>query len=443
MDYTLRFDVAIKDHYLHVPLDYNNPHGSEITIFAREFVDPNKKDQDLPYLLFLQGGPGFKGDRPALVYGWLKEALKEFRVIILDQRGTGLSVPLNRQTLETIGEPESQAAFLTYFRADSIVKDAEEFRKYFNQEKWTTLGQSYGGFITFTYLSLFPESLQRCLVAGGTPPIYHDCLTVYHRALYSTALANKKYFEMYPRDQQILNEIRDHLAEHEEFLPNGDPLTTERIQLIGNLLGTTYRVHNLHYLLQETFVQAKGGRRLSDTFLSNIAELICFAPHPLYILMHETIYAQGKASLTNAKQAIWGLKHYGFQGEMRKDSKDLSADFTPTAENVQLVGEIYQPWLYRQDSALKPLKDTFYQLENLSRNYEWSPLYNRKKLANNQVPLACIVYEHDVFVDKELSLATLEKVHSAKVWVSDEYQHDGLRVDGEKIFKRLLEMTQK
>lgn len=59
------------------------------------------------------------------------------------------------------GSPEDQARFLTYFRADSIVKDCEMVRKEVvkgTDQRWSVLGQSFGGFCCMTYLSLYPSS---------------------------------------------------------------------------------------------------------------------------------------------------------------------------------------------------------------------------------------------------------------------------------------------
>lgn len=39
----------------------------------------------MPYLLYLQGGPGFEGPRPSESGGWIQRACEEFRVILLDQ----------------------------------------------------------------------------------------------------------------------------------------------------------------------------------------------------------------------------------------------------------------------------------------------------------------------------------------------------------------------
>jgi len=58
----------------------------------------------------------------------LDRALDEYRVLLLDQRGTGHSTPVNRQTLPLRGGPAEQADHLMHFRADSIVRDCEAIR---------------------------------------------------------------------------------------------------------------------------------------------------------------------------------------------------------------------------------------------------------------------------------------------------------------------------
>lgn len=39
----------------------------------------------MPYLLYLQGGPGFECARPTEASGWIQKACEEFRVILMDQ----------------------------------------------------------------------------------------------------------------------------------------------------------------------------------------------------------------------------------------------------------------------------------------------------------------------------------------------------------------------
>jgi len=68
--------------------------GRTITVFARDVVAAEKRDAGLPTLVFFQDGPGGASPRPETRSGWLGQALKEHRVLLLDQRGTGLSTPV-------------------------------------------------------------------------------------------------------------------------------------------------------------------------------------------------------------------------------------------------------------------------------------------------------------------------------------------------------------
>src|SRR5713101_5645356 len=82
-----------------VPHDHAKPGGETIELFAREVVAADHLASDLPWLLFLQGGPGFGAPRPTGRGSWLDRALKDYRVLLLDQRGTARSSPANRRTL--------------------------------------------------------------------------------------------------------------------------------------------------------------------------------------------------------------------------------------------------------------------------------------------------------------------------------------------------------
>src|SRR5580700_10944606 len=112
--------TVLTDHTFTVPLDHGQPDGAGIEVFAREVVAADQAGSSLPWLLFLQGGPGFGAPRPSGRDSWLDRALGEYRVLLLDQRGTGRSTPASRQTLGGLGSAKAQADYLTRFRADSI-----------------------------------------------------------------------------------------------------------------------------------------------------------------------------------------------------------------------------------------------------------------------------------------------------------------------------------
>src|ERR1700756_5299230 len=150
--------TVVTDLAFTVPLDHARPGGEQIELFARAVVAADKAADRPPWLLFLQGGPGGASPRPIGRESWLDRALNDYRVLLLDQRGTGRSTPATRQTLAGLGSARAQADYLANFRADSIVRDAEIIRRaLIGDEPWTVLGQSYGGFCAVTYLSLAPE----------------------------------------------------------------------------------------------------------------------------------------------------------------------------------------------------------------------------------------------------------------------------------------------
>jgi len=148
-----------------VPLRYSDPDGKRIKVFAREVAAPDGRHR--PFLVFLQGGPGMEATRPTAhpsAPGWLDRALQDFRVLMLDQRGTGRSTPV--ATLDRMS-PEEQAGYLACFRADSIVEDAEFIRKELDVERWSVLGQSFGGFCVLHYMSAAPGGLAEAFLTGG------------------------------------------------------------------------------------------------------------------------------------------------------------------------------------------------------------------------------------------------------------------------------------
>lgn len=100
--------VVLTDHRFTVPLDHTRPDGEHIELYAREVVATGKDPDTLPWLLYLEGGPGFGARRFVGRQAWLERALSEYRVLLLDQRGTGRSTPINRQTLPLCGTPGSR-----------------------------------------------------------------------------------------------------------------------------------------------------------------------------------------------------------------------------------------------------------------------------------------------------------------------------------------------
>src|SRR5215475_7859998 len=195
--------LVLTDHTISAPLDHTKPEGEQISVFGREVVAADKVsasgevDTSLPWLVYLQGGPGFSADRPsANPGGWLGRALADYRVLLLDQRGTGRSTPATRQSLTHRGSAQAQADYLRHFRADSIARDAELMRRSVAgvDTQWASLGQSFGGFITMTYLSIAPEGLSESFITGGLPGLPRNAEEVYRATYPRVAEKNAAYF---------------------------------------------------------------------------------------------------------------------------------------------------------------------------------------------------------------------------------------------------------
>ncbi|MFJ8853794.1 alpha/beta fold hydrolase [Streptomyces sp. NPDC102437] len=419
--------IVFTDRYFTVPLDHGDPSGEQIEVFGREAVASGRADEELPWLVYLEGGPGFGARRFIGTEAWLGRAVEEFRVLLLDQRGTGLSTPANRQTLPLRGGPREQADYLTHFRADSIVRDCELIRRQLTGgEPWTVLGQSFGGFCAVRYLSAAPEGLRTVLITGGLPSLDAHADDVYRAAYPRIERKTAAHYARYPQDVERAREITARLLEHPTDSA-GHRLTAEGFQSLGIMLGGGSGSHQLHYLLENAFVRTPHGTELSDTFQEAVRTASSFAGHPLYALLHEAIYGQGE------RPTAWSAERV--RGEFRQfDAAEALKGDGP----VLFTGESIHPWHFEVDPALRPLRET---AELLAARTDWAPLYDAERLAANKVPVAAAVYHDDMYVDTAHALRTAASIRGLRTWVTDEYEHDGLRAGGPRVLDRLLALV--
>ncbi|XP_065013718.1 uncharacterized protein LOC135641866 isoform X2 [Musa acuminata AAA Group] len=373
-------DLSLRDHRFTVPLDYSAAAGSSITVFAREVVAVGKEEEQLPYLLYLQGGPGFESPRPTEASGWLKRACEEYRVVLLDQRGTGLSTPLTVSSLSQIMSATKLVEYLQHFRADNIIKDAEFLRSCLVPDSgtWTVLGQSYGGFCAVTYMSFAPEGLKSVLLTGGIPPIAKGCTAdVVYRACFEQVVhQNEKYYKRFPQDVKVICDLVNYLAKAEGggvSLPSGGILTPRGLQTLGLAgLGSGGGFERLHYMFERVWdpeLVPGTGKRISYYFL---------------------------------KAMIF-------------------------------------PWMFDEIHALGPFTEAAHLL---AEKEDWPPLYDISRLNNNKVPVAAAVYYEDMYVNFKLAMETASEIAGIRLWVTNEYMHSGLRDNGYQVFEQLIGMLQ-
>ncbi|MCG7421707.1 alpha/beta hydrolase [Micrococcus sp. ACRRV] len=448
---TVLFDGTVAvDHWFTVPVDHAltlaealaqdaagtglGPGGrGTLEVFAREVRHPEDPEGERPWLLYLQGGPGSGGPRPARLGGWQCELAQHHRLLLLDQRGTARSTPVTAATLAGLPDDAARAAYLTHLRAPQIVQDAEMIRVALGAPPWTTLGQSFGGFCTLSYLSWRAEGLERCLVTGGLAPLTGHADRVYRATTARMHARWQEFLERHPQDAghwaEAVALIRAAQDDGDPYvLPDGTALTVGRAQQLGMLLGGNTRVDGLHWVLAEAVDRSGGEPRLSPGFLAAVAAQTTRAVNPLYAVLHEAIYAQ-PAALTDGRGATaWSAQRVLAE----------HPDSSPAADPAPVpTGEHVLPWAFETEPELRALAGV---AALLAAKDDWGALYDLDALAANEVPVAAAVYTDDVYVDRDLSLETAARVRGLQVWETDAFHHDGLADDGPGIVRRLRGM---
>lgn len=457
--------LAVEDHAIDVPLDWRGTsparlagvadapssplaeasaaekcdpafEGRSLRLFYRVACSPENVGRDLPYLVFLQGGPGGAGPRltSPTSDGWVAEAVRHFRVILPDQRGTGRSSRVDGATIAREGDAAAQARFLKRFLADSIVRDFEYLRlAELGGARWVTLGQSYGGFLTLAYLSTFPGAAAASFTCGGIPHVPASADEVYAHTFPRMVAKTHLLYERYPGDERRLALLADRVAAGDVRLPDGSPLSPRRLQSLGQGLGMKPGHERLHNLLDLAFsagdgsaeaaLAAAGGNaekvEVSPAFLAGAWEATNVVSNPLYWVLQELIYADGELErpIAWAAERAWAGR----------------PEFSPDARPLALTGEACFPWMFEEMPELTPFAGA---MGELMRDTSFGRLYDEARLAANETPLQAAVYFDDLYVDSGLQLDTLSRVGASHAWVTNEFEHDGLH--GERVFRHLL-----
>lgn len=401
-------NLRCDEHTIRVPLTENPNDTRTIDVFAR--VATREGGENLPYLLFLQGGPGAEAERPYLdpvTPVWLGTALEHYRVVMLDQRGTGRSTPVTDALTEK--DPLDAAEYLTHFRADAIVRDAEALREHLGAKTWNTLGQSFGGFTTLHYLSRHPEALDRIYITGGLCAIDRSAEEIYSLCYDKMRARSQWYYRKFPEHQDSIRRLIDHASEGKIVLPDGEVVSPSRLRSLGHLLGSDNGWIKLHSLLDFPLE--------SNAFRYDLQHLLPYnGRNPLYYVIHESSYADGVVTNWAAERTI------------PDDFLDDPTLFT--GEHVR------EDWL-NTVPAFQPWAEI---TKNLAQ-HRWPKLYNREALLQSEAQGAAAIYVNDAYVPLEYSLETAKLLPGVVLYTSSEYEHSGLRTSGTVVIQKLLDLA--
>ncbi|HVC41160.1 MAG TPA: alpha/beta fold hydrolase [Candidatus Saccharimonadales bacterium] len=415
--------MVVTGHRIDVPLDWNDPSGAQISVHAREVVAvEHADDKNRPAIVWFQGGPGFEVAFPDQRGGWLEQLLTRYRVLLLDQRGTGLSTPLEARSLP-VTDPPALAGYLRHFRQDSIVRDADRFRStlYGDDTDWYVFGQSFGGFCSLTYLSLLPEHLRGVIITGGFAPVLHETEEICTRLFNHVATRNAAYHARFPDDAARVRRIVDHLEANTEIDAHGRRLSARRFLMLGATLGHQHGEAELHGVIERADNDLDQLHALGGAVHADVAALMSPSTNPIYTVLHEAAYSNGPATRWAAERARLADPRYA-----------LDARPAP-----YFTGEAVFPWMLEELSGLHPLREAAHVLAE----YEgWTPLYDVARLRANTVPVVGTIYWDDLYVERPMALETASLLGNCRPWITNEYEHAGYRVDPKRVADRLFSM---
>jgi hypothetical protein len=183
-------------------------------------------------------------------------------------------------------------------------------------------------------------------------------------------------------------------------------MTTRWFRQVGSLLGMSDGAEHLHYLLERD--------PRSPAFAWDLAASLPFSGrNPLYAVIHEACYADGRATRWSAERV------------MPEEFRDDPTLFT---------GEHVFPWNFEDDADLAPLR----QAADLLAEREWPRLYDDEALRSCEVPCAAAVYADDAYVPRSFSEDTCSTIPTMRMWLTNEFEHNGLRAGGERVLDRLI-----
>ncbi len=347
----------------------------------------------------------------------------------------GLSTPATAETITSRGSPAQQAEYLTFFRAENAVRDLEAIRLCLtsdypeDKKKWTIMGSSYGGFVCLNYLSSYPEGLREAFPVAGMGPITQSVPDAPIEKLFRKVLErNAKYYEKYPEDKENVRKILGLIADSGVGgikLPCGDVLSEARFLEMGLYLGFHGGIDAIHAIVVRAAndIEIFGG--LTRPTLSAIEGMSGFNDHPLYAVLHGSLYAQGKPAKWVFDRVA--AKFPEFSTGLQKERH----------EGPLFTGEMVFKRAFENHGELKVLMDV---AEILETKQDWDELYDLEQLRRNEVPVYAAIFVDDMYVDFEYSLETARIVKGCKTYVTNTLYHDALRSRTGDVLRALFEL---
>ncbi len=161
-----------------VPLDYAGRVPGRISLHFAEQAPDGK-----PVLIALTGGPGQSAVQDATSFAMsLAPALTRYRLVVVDQRGTGQSGALDCAPLQRLSELSTLSATLdaqcatqigpqrAFYATSDTARDIDILRQALQAPRVALMGVSYGTFVAEQYARRFPGHVSLLILDSVVPP---------------------------------------------------------------------------------------------------------------------------------------------------------------------------------------------------------------------------------------------------------------------------------
>ena len=154
----------------------------------------------------------------------------------------------------------------------------------------------------------------------------------------------------------------------------------------------------------------------SLAFLHDVEGALKWERNPIYATLHESSYADGVATRWSAAAARCRTRSRRRAPSPRSTSSRGCGRTTPGCTAI---------------ATRRPS----------SPSTRGRRLYDADRLRRNEVPVAATIYVNDVYVERAFAVETAALVGNLRAWETNEYEHNGLRADGERVVGRLIDMV--
>ena len=140
-----------------------------------------------------------------------------------------------------------------------------------------------------------------------------------------------------------------------------------------------------------------------------------FARNPIYATLHESSYADGVADALVGGAAA--ARRASRQGLLHGRAR-LPVDVGGLRLRCGRTRRRRDPGRARLAAAVR----------------------RRAARAATRCPVAATIYVNDLYVERDFAEETAALIRGLRPWITNEYEHNGLRADGERVLGRLIDM---